>query len=172
MALRNRKTTSTRQRSALERIEELREEAQAERSRERELQHERTDAIRRHGEASEALTAALADGREGVAERKALDEAERAASDRWSEKLEAQQRRVRRAKRAVNAYVSEHWAQVAREKRQRDDDARARLEKAAEELDAAIRQVNVEDERSGRSSAPGRYNASRIHSASTTSLVS
>src|SRR5215212_1969260 len=130
MALRSRKPQ--RAKSALEHIEELREEARAESRRERELQQERTDAITKHGEAREALTAALADGRDGGAERKALDEASRAASDHWSERIEAQQRRMRQAERAISAYVAEHWREVAREKRQRDDAAQARLAPAAD----------------------------------------
>ena len=50
MALRTR-TKTQRSKSALERIEALRQEAQVERSRERELHRERTQALQRHGEA-------------------------------------------------------------------------------------------------------------------------
>ncbi|MEJ7656898.1 MAG: hypothetical protein WKF33_07700 [Thermoleophilaceae bacterium] len=130
--------------AALGRIQELREAAAAERRRERELGRERETALAERDQARELLVVALAEGRDGAEERRALEEAEARASVRWDEIAEAAKRRVRAADAAIDLDIAGHFAEIKAEKMALDQAAHERFRAAVEEIDEAIGAMEAE----------------------------
>lgn len=131
--------------TALERVEELRQEAAAVRQEERSLELERQAAEAAREEARESLVAAFAAGADGSEEQEALEQAEVRAATRWDEHREAIRRRIRAADAAVINYITSNFSAIKEEKVALDDAATERFRAAAEELQEATKQLHHAD---------------------------
>jgi hypothetical protein len=130
--------------SPLAEVARLEEVAAEERKKLRQVEREREEAGRAVVARREELVQARARGESGDEQRKALEQAEAEARNRFDVEVEAAGRRVKVADGEMGHYVRENLEAIGREKLERDQAARDRVVAALEEVEAAIAEAEAE----------------------------